>query len=143
MAEQLLDANGLEVLLEPECWTRLREAVVGRLAFVQHGEPHVRPVNFLVDDGAVHLVTRPGAKLDTALARPGGPVAFEVDEVDPVSRTGWSVIVRGHLNPVMDEVEQARLDRLGAPAWLDMYRQRRWLRLDPVVVTGRHLHGVG
>lgn len=133
------DRNELLVLDTDTCWQRLAAAPIARLAFISRGEPHVRPVNHLVDGEVVFVVTRPGAKLDAVLARPGAAASLEVDEVDPSTRSGWSVIVRGKLHPVMNEVEQTRLDRLGAPAMIDVWRERRWLRLEPYAITGREI----
>lgn len=141
MRDRPVDANELEVYSVDECWGLLSDASFGHLAFVAQGEPQIRPVSVVVEDRMLFLVTRPGAKLDAVLAKPGGAAAFEADELDLDNRSGWSVIVRGWLHPVMNEVEQTRLDRLGSPAWIDMHRERRWLRFEPVDVTGRRFPG--
>jgi hypothetical protein len=52
-----------------------------------------------------------------AAAARGAVVAFEVDDVDPVARTGWDVTVVGPSRVVADPAEVARLDLLGARAW--------------------------
>lgn len=44
--------------------------------------------------------------------RPGAAVAFEVDGVNNVHRTGWSVLIRGTAEPVTDHSELERLRRL-------------------------------
>ena len=51
------------------------------------------PVTFAVLDHAVVLRTAADTRL--AAAADGAVRAFEVDEVDPVTRTGWSVVVTG------------------------------------------------
>lgn len=134
-----LDRNGMVVLDEETCWVLVARAPIGRLAFVDHGRPEVRPMNHLVRDGELLLVTRSGGKLEAVLSEPGRPVVYEVDEADPSSHAGWSVLVRGRLRAVLDAVEQRQLDQLGPPSWIDTYRDRRWLRLEASEVTGRRL----
>ncbi len=52
------------------------------------------PVNYVVDvDQSIVFRSGEGAKLD---ALTHGLVAIQVDEVDPMHRTGWSVVVEGH-----------------------------------------------
>jgi nitroimidazol reductase NimA-like FMN-containing flavoprotein (pyridoxamine 5'-phosphate oxidase superfamily) len=83
-----LDHSGLGVLSNEECLRRLRAARVGRVAFVERGEPVILPVNHGLDGDAVVFLTAPGSKLvaaDNEL-----PVAFEVDGYDADRRAGWS-----------------------------------------------------
>jgi hypothetical protein len=50
-------------------------------------------VNFRFDGNEILIATGVGTKLDAATK--DAVVAFEVDEIDPLAHTGWSVIVRG------------------------------------------------
>ena len=76
-----------------ECLQLLRGRKVGRLAYVPRQEgPDIVPVNYVVDDADRILIrTGPGPKLLAAGRR--AVVAFEVDNIDEDSRTGWSVVV--------------------------------------------------
>jgi nitroimidazol reductase NimA-like FMN-containing flavoprotein (pyridoxamine 5'-phosphate oxidase superfamily) len=66
---------------------------VGRLAWTgQHG-PTVIPVNFTVTGAEVLLRTTAYSEL--ARECDDSPVAFEVDDVDASTRSGWSVLMRG------------------------------------------------
>lgn len=139
MSESATDRHGLEVLPEEECWRLLERAVVGRLAVVVAGRPRIFPVNHRVDERAIVFVSAPGTKLHQVLQQSGTPVAYEVDGVDEEFRSGWSVVAEGRGEAVLDEIEQARLDRLGIPAWADVLRDRRWIRVRVDAVSGRRL----
>jgi hypothetical protein len=81
--------------LDPdECWTLAATQPVGRLAWTGPDGPTVVPVNFEVTGGCVHVRTA----AYSALAREcdDSRVAFQVDRFDETSRSGWSVLMRGH-----------------------------------------------
>lgn len=134
------DRLGMRVLDPAHCWDLVEGQAVGRLAIIVGSRPHMVPVNFIVRAEEILFVSVPGTKLGEALDRPGAPAQFEVDDFDVDGRTGWSVVVTGHLHPVMDLVEHTRLDIRGRPIWLDGHRDRNWLRLVPSRVEGR---GIG
>jgi hypothetical protein len=136
---QVRDRLGMVVLDEDDCWDRLTEEPVGRMALVVGGRPHLVPLNHVVRGRALYVVSVPGTKLHEVLHRPGQPAAFEVDHYDEQGRTGWSVVVSGHLHPVQDLVDHTHQDVRGRPIWLDGFRDRTWLRLDPDRVEGRLL----
>ena len=76
-----------------ECWERLATVLVGRVAVPIPGEaPLVVPVNHRVDARTVVFRSGPGTKLDVARRE---QISFQADAVDPYSREGWSVLVRG------------------------------------------------
>lgn len=133
------DRLGLEVIEVDECWELLSDEPLGRLAVTISGAPHIIPINYATRDHEILFVSVAGTKLEAALQRPGLPATFEIDHFDVDARTGWSVIVRGHLHPVLDLVDHTSLDIAGRPIWLDGYRDRNWLRLVPDEVGGRRL----
>jgi uncharacterized protein len=90
--EQTTDRHGLEVLGLEECLTLLASRPYGRIAYLDAGAPSIVPVNHLVDGSTVVLRSLDGGKLGAAIFE--RPVAFELDDLDFVTRTGWSVIVR-------------------------------------------------
>src|SRR6187401_1644040 len=93
MAESGADDRSLQSLTIDECVELLAARSVGRLAVNNQGDgPLVTPVNYVWSGSAVVFRTDPGTKLD-ALSH--GPVSFQVDEIDPIHRIGWSVLVRG------------------------------------------------
>jgi nitroimidazol reductase NimA-like FMN-containing flavoprotein (pyridoxamine 5'-phosphate oxidase superfamily) len=82
----------LEALTLPECMELLAQCSLGRVAFTERALPAIRPVNYTLVGHQIVLQTDPnglGRRLD------GQVVAFEVDEIDPVAETGWSVVVTG------------------------------------------------
>jgi uncharacterized protein len=126
----------LTVLSQKESWDLVRRSAIGRLAFVMDGWPLVMPVNYLVDGVDVVLRSDPGRKLTAA--REQVQAALQVDSIDPVYRSGWSVLVFGVATAVDDAVEVARLDDLGLRSWAASARAS-WIRLLPVQITGRRL----
>lgn len=91
-------AEGLDILGAAECRRLLAEAGVGCLALPGDGAaaPELRPVNFVLHGDA--LVVRTGESRILEAARRGDPVAFEIDGIDRVEHTGWSVIVTGKIS---------------------------------------------
>lgn len=76
-----------------ECRRLLGDASVGRVSWVSSDGLQVLPVNYvLVDDSVVFRVAA-----GTILAELTTPaqVAFEVDDLDQATATGWSVLLRG------------------------------------------------
>jgi nitroimidazol reductase NimA-like FMN-containing flavoprotein (pyridoxamine 5'-phosphate oxidase superfamily) len=118
------------------CWWLIARTRFGRVAFVADGVPAVRPVNCGVLNR--HVVFRTGA--DSALGRmaDGSPVAFEVDETDQVAKSGWSVIVTGHLSPLTDADELGRLGEFDLHPWAPGVRDR-WMKVTPTSVSGREV----
>ncbi len=125
-------------LAHEECWRLLATQQVGRLAVVAERYPIVVPVNYALDGDVVVLRTGPGTLL--AAAR-HAHVSFEVDQLDPLSRTGWSVLVRGLAEEVTGRHRAdvvARTRAAGVRPWAPGEREH-WLRLLPHRVTGRRI----
>ena len=85
---------------------------VGRVALPDDPSPTVLPVDFVVHGDQVLFRTVEGAKVEAAHA--GGPASFQADGVDAEADTGWSVLVRGHLDELTSpsEQQQAAIERL-------------------------------
>jgi len=128
--------EGLELLTEHEALTLLRTGEVGRVGVTIGALPAIFPVNYRVIDGAVVFRTSPGSKLNAATS--GSVVAFEVDDHDAESRTGWSVLVVGRAAVVHDvEVTFKILD-----AGLEPYaggKRSDIVRIEPMFVSGRRI----
>ncbi|WP_214401419.1 pyridoxamine 5'-phosphate oxidase family protein [Pseudonocardia lacus] len=96
------------------CLRLLGTAAVGRVIFTEAALPTAQPVSFLLDDEEVVFQTSGGSKL--AVAGRHHVVAFEVDDLDPVTRTGWSVVGVGEAYEVVDPQRLAELaGRIPAP----------------------------
>jgi len=110
-----VDRNGLEVLDREECLRLLERATLGRVGVTTAALPSVLPVNFRLAGDRIVFRTGTGTKL--AAATRNAVVAFEVDDIDPVNHTGWSVVVTGVARPVVDPDDLARLNGLGIARW--------------------------
>ncbi len=130
------DRHGLEILDEETCWQLLSTSYVGRLAVSIANQPEMFPVNYAVDGRTLVFVTAEGTKLAAAVLGEG--VAFEIDAADPLFHTGWSVVVRGHAREIeqMDELMAAQ--ELPLASW-SSHDKRRWVRIEPLTVTGRRI----
>lgn len=92
------DDRDLEVLTEQECLQLLASHSVGRIAVsIPNDGPLVVPVNYTVGHGVILFRSAYGTKLR---ALPSRPVSFQVDDVDSVGRTGWSILVRGRAQEI-------------------------------------------
>jgi nitroimidazol reductase NimA-like FMN-containing flavoprotein (pyridoxamine 5'-phosphate oxidase superfamily) len=98
-----LDRNGLEVLDREECLRLLGTATLGRIGISSGALPVILPVNFRLVGDSIVFRTASGTKLDAATR--GAVVAFEVDAMDPIEHTGWSVMVTGVARQVTDAAE--------------------------------------
>jgi nitroimidazol reductase NimA-like FMN-containing flavoprotein (pyridoxamine 5'-phosphate oxidase superfamily) len=105
----------LDVISDDECRDLLATAEVGRVIVSIDALPAALPVNHWLIDDTIVFRTAPGTKLTAALNHT--VVGFEVDEIDPATRSGWSVLVIGTSNVVSDPAEIARLDRAGLRSW--------------------------
>lgn len=92
------DGPEVEVLGTEECHRLLREGGVGRVAFPGKESPVLRPVNFLLVEP--RLIIRTGEGMILEAGRRGLPASFEIDGVDPLEHTGWSVVATGRLQEV-------------------------------------------
>ena len=130
------DRHGLEILDEETCWQLLSTSYVGRLAVSIANQPEMFPVNYAVDGRTLVFVTAEGTKLAAAVLGEG--VAFEIDAADPLFHTGWFVVVRGHAREIeqMDELMAAQ--ELPLASW-SSHDKRRWVRIEPLTVTGRRI----
>lgn len=131
------DRNGLEVLPLATCLELAASVPLGRVAVVERGQPLVLPVNHLVVGSAIVFQSTAGSKLEAALL--DRAAAFEVDDYDETTRTGWSVVARGHVELVLDTELLDELDRMGSPAWSEHAEDGRWVALRADEISGRRL----
>jgi nitroimidazol reductase NimA-like FMN-containing flavoprotein (pyridoxamine 5'-phosphate oxidase superfamily) len=111
----------------------------GRLAVSVNGQaPTLRPVNYVFDEPSQSVIFRTGqgSKLYGLLA--SRKAAFEIDGIDLVNRTGWSVVVRGLAEEILDPRELRRLARMPLDLWAPGDKPH-WIRIRAGTVTGRRL----
>ena len=105
---------------------------VGRVAVDRpDAPPHVVPVNYTLLRDSVVFRSAPGTKRDLLVHE---PVTFEVDDWDPETRRGWSVVVQGLAYEASDrEMEYEDIDLESAAE----RQNSRWVRLVPQSISGR------
>lgn len=131
------DHLGLEVLTAEECWDLVSSSPVGRVAFVDAGEPLVFPVTHGVWCKEIVFRSHTGTKLGAAeMAR---ALAFEVDGWEPDRRRGWSVLVRGVGATVFEDEILTELEALGIEPWLDAAADGTWVRIRADEISGRRI----
>lgn len=127
----------IEALPPAECIDLLSGAEVGRIVFSDRALPAVLPVTFIIDDDCIVVRTAQGSRL--ARAVDGAVVAFEVDQIQPWTRGGWSVVVTGQAWIEPDPSERNRLADLLTP-WVPGFKDVI-IRIPLSVVTGRRVSG--
>jgi uncharacterized protein len=134
---QLIDPKtGIEVLDRAECSRLLATQQVGRIAVVMGGRPVVFPVNYVLDGDGVVFRTADGTKFDAAVR--SATVAFEIDHLDSVFQTGWSVLVTGRAELIIAESELAHVRTLPLRPW-SSHEKSNWVRVPVDEVSGRRV----
>ncbi|WP_308314620.1 pyridoxamine 5'-phosphate oxidase family protein [Streptomyces gilvus] len=105
------------------------------MAFTDQALPAIRPVNHLVDAGDIIVRTHGGSAL-LGRALQSEVVAYEADEIDPATRTGWSVVVTGTATRV-NPGALARYESLLMP-WIGK-EMGQVVRIRPEIVSGYRL----
>lgn len=135
-----IDRNGLEVLDRDECLTLLARTTLGRVGVTIGALPSVLPVNYRLVGEEIVIRTGAGTKLDAATRN--AVVAFEVDDMDPVEHTGWSVLVTGVAREVVGAEEIAELTRRPLARWAPR-GDGRIIAISTELVAGRRIrHGL-
>jgi nitroimidazol reductase NimA-like FMN-containing flavoprotein (pyridoxamine 5'-phosphate oxidase superfamily) len=130
----------VEKLSRAECVRLLASVPVGRLCYTANAMPTIQPVNFVLDGDRLVIRTSSASKLAAATRR--SVVAFEVDDVDLASWSGWSVVITGHANVVSDLDELVRLRTLPLASWAAPHSDQ-FIVVSLDLVTGRWLHSPG
>ena len=130
------ERTGLDVMDRDECLRLLALHHIGRLAFVTGGRPTVLPVNYVMDGNDVVFRTDDGAKLTTAVRE--ALVAFEIDWNDPVDHTGWSVVLSGRAEEILDRTELTKVQALPLQPWAKG-EKAHWIRVHGDRITGRRV----
>ena len=134
------DHSGLEIVPLTECLRLLASVPVGRIAFHADGEVVVLPVNHLVDGQDIVFRTASGSKLSAA--EKADIVAFEADDYDAQTKSGWSVVVNGRAEILYENTETQRLDGLDLHPWPTAVDRPFWIRIRPTSVSGRQIPNV-
>jgi nitroimidazol reductase NimA-like FMN-containing flavoprotein (pyridoxamine 5'-phosphate oxidase superfamily) len=127
--------RGLVELTRPECMSLLAQQHFGRLGLSVDALPAVFPVHYAVVGDDVVFRTGSGTKLAAAAA--GNVVCLEIDDHDPETHRGWSVMMTGRSRVVTDDAELVALRSLPLRPWVgdaDSY-----VVIEHALVTGRRI----
>jgi nitroimidazol reductase NimA-like FMN-containing flavoprotein (pyridoxamine 5'-phosphate oxidase superfamily) len=131
----------IEELDENECLELIEPGGIGRIAYTSRFGPVVLPVNYAVRDGAIVFRTAEHGPLDedlrTGIAGADYKVAFEIDQIDPAAREGWSVLVQGPAHH-LSGAEQDAVRSAGVEPWAPGDREL-FVRIIPSRITGRRI----
>lgn len=134
-----IGGRALLELTRQECLELLAAGGFGRLAVNGGGPaPILRPVNYVFEPHSQSVVinTTEGSKLHSLLRETHA--TFEVDAVDPTTRTGWSVIIVGVTEALRKPAEIRRLEALELDSWAPGDKPH-WVRIRAWTVSGRRL----
>jgi hypothetical protein len=119
-----------------ECLSLLAESVIGRVVFTDAALPAAQPVTYMLDGEEVIFRTAGGSKL--AAATRNAVVAFQVDQIDITTRTGWSALGIGQAYEVIVPDRLAELaERMPVP-WAPN-RTTHTIAIPLQRLTGRRL----
>jgi hypothetical protein len=119
-----------------ECLAALAGGVIGRVVFTDQAMPAVQPVNYVLDGEEILFRTANGSKLAAAVRH--AVVGFQIDEFDPESRLGWTVLGVGEAYEVHDPGRLAELSGLLPDPWVAGH-DAHVISIPLQLVSGRRL----
>jgi len=128
--------NRSQTLPPSEAMRLLASVDFGRVVFTLNALPAIRPVNHLVSEGRIILRTRVTRAISTAVTSADAGrvvVAYEADDFDPRSHSGWSVVVTGWASRITEPEQASHYERLLHP-WVN--HADTVLAIEPEVVSG-------
>jgi nitroimidazol reductase NimA-like FMN-containing flavoprotein (pyridoxamine 5'-phosphate oxidase superfamily) len=131
----------IEELGEEECLELIAPGGIGRIAYVGRFGPAVLPVNYELQGGVIVFRTAEHGPLDedlrTGISGADYHVAFEIDQIDPAARHGWSVLVQGPAHHVTED-ERDEVQGTQVEPWAPGDREM-FVRIVPSRITGRRV----
>src|SRR5215467_579835 len=136
----------VEELAEAECLQLVAGQEVGRIAFAGRFGLAVVPVNYRLHEGNIVFRTGQDSPMDedlrTGLEHAEYQVAFEVDQMEPRTREGWSVLIHGPAHHVRSEQERAAVAGSGVTPWVGGSKAH-YIQIVPTRITGRRIRQLG
>src|ERR1700687_2681465 len=123
------EGGGLNELSREECFELLASQPGGRIAIaIPDAAPLVVPVNFIMEGEVIVFRSGLGIKLDEVRK---GQVSFQVDSIDWVHRSGWSVLAHGEAY----EASHWETHHLDLDSWAGGDKSH-WVRLKVGHISG-------
>jgi nitroimidazol reductase NimA-like FMN-containing flavoprotein (pyridoxamine 5'-phosphate oxidase superfamily) len=136
----------VEPMDEAECLRLISAGGVGRIGYTGRFGPTVVPVNYALHEGTIVFRTGQhspmGEDLRTGIEHAESKVAFEIDELNPPTREGWSILIQGSAHPVDSEAERASVVQSGVESWAGGEKEL-FVRVVPIRITGRRIRRAG
>jgi nitroimidazol reductase NimA-like FMN-containing flavoprotein (pyridoxamine 5'-phosphate oxidase superfamily) len=130
----------LDKLEHDEALALLASVPLGRIVFTVNALPAIRPVNHVVENGEIIIRTHGDSAIATHTGKSGIGgivVAYEADEIDPVTHLGWSVVVTGYARQITNPAQLAHYNETVAP-WVE-HTMDQAVRIRPDMVNGFRL----
>lgn len=110
--------NGVAQELDTaECLRLVAGQQIGRVAYNGQSGPMVLPVNYRLFEDSIVFRTAQGSAMDedltTGIADAEYLIAFEIDELVPDRREGWSVLIHGSAHHSRTRTSDRRWPRPG------------------------------
>jgi len=121
-------------LSEAECKELLAQHTAGRVGFVAPEGPQILPVTYQYRAGSVIFRTSPVGVLSGLVRRTS--VAFEIDGIDELSHSGWSVIVLGFAQAMAHNYLLTSAWETGPVPWAEGTRNL-FIEITPRTISGR------
>jgi uncharacterized protein len=134
---RLLDPENpaIEVLSEDQCRELLASRDLGRIAFSIGEQPEIFPINYAADGLAVVFRTASDTKLQMAIM---ARVAFEIDDWNPDTKIGWSVVLKGVAEEVTTGIDPFSAALRERPVFsLAPGVRESWIAVYPSEISGR------
>ena len=96
----MTECNELGDITREDCLHVLGAGVLGRVVFTASAMPAVQPVSYVLHGDEVVFRVVDGSALSTATRH--AVVGFQVDDIDPVTHAGWSVLGVGQAYEISD-----------------------------------------
>jgi uncharacterized protein len=120
-----------------KCRELLGTNTIGRVGWNTVDGPEILPVTYALHNGTI--IFRTAAYGSLAELRQVRQVAFQIDDFDPVTRTGWSVLVHGQTRAASRADELLELwGREDPEPWADGTRNL-FIAISLNHVTGRSI----
>lgn len=132
----MIEDDGLRALAEEECFALLLRSEIGRLGLSVQALPAIFPVTYAVVDGQILFRTGEGFKIQHVR---GSVVSFEIDHFQVASKTGWSVLVVGVADEIVDAATIESVSGALTP-WVPGERSHL-IGIRPAMVSGRMILG--
>lgn len=120
-----------------ECWRLMGEHGVGRVVFLGDTWPRIVPTTYDAVSGTAYFRAPVYGELARRVA--GHTASLQMDDIDPGTLTGWSVLMTGTAHRVEDAATVASLWPLGRPdAWFPG-KETQWIALPVDTVRGQRV----